>query len=90
MEHKFIRNFDKNGVWTKESRDIRVKIKGEVQVVNMDDYAKEHGIELPDAKATKKPAKQVNIDIQEEQDADMEQQDDTRDIEIDGNGDSEG
>ena len=87
MEHKFLRNFDKNGIWTKESRDIRVKVKGEVQTVNMDEYAKELGIELPDSKA--KPKKQVNIDIEEKADADMEHKDHTRDIEVDGNGNSE-
>lgn len=84
MEHKFLKNFDKNGIWTKEDRTIR--IQGVEH--DMDEYAKEHGIELPDSKS--KPKKQVNIDIQEEEHADMEHKDHTGDTEIDGNGNSEG
>tara|TARA_R100001460_G_scaffold72848_1_gene113670 strand:+ start:2110 stop:2346 length:237 start_codon:yes stop_codon:yes gene_type:complete len=50
MEHKFLRNFDEHGVWTKPSRMIRVVIDGEMKTVDMDEYAEEHGIELPDKK----------------------------------------
>ena len=84
MEHKFLKNFDKNGIWTKEDRTIR--IQGVEH--DMDEYAKEHGIELPDSKS--KPKKQVNIDIQEEEHADMENKDHAGATEIDGNGNSEG
>lgn len=89
MEHKFLRNFDKNGVWTKQSRDISVEVKGTIQVVDMDEYAKEHGIELPDSKKHTKPKKQVNIDIEEKADADMGQPLDSEHTEIDGKRDSE-
>ena len=89
MKHKFLRNFDTNGVWTKESRDIAVEVNGTIQVVNMDEYAKEHGIELPDSKKHTKPKKQVNIDIEEKADADMGQPLDSGHTEIDGTGDSE-
>ena len=86
MTHKFLRNFDHNGVWTKESREIRVLIAGKLAVVNMDEYAKEHGIELPDAKQNNKPKdikKEVNTN------ADMGQEDNSGDHQIDGDGDSE-
>ena len=89
MKHKFLRNFDTYGVWTKESRDIAVEVNGTIQVVNMDEYAKEHGIELPDSKKHTKPKKQVNIDIQEEEHADMGQPLDSEHTEIDGKRDSE-
>jgi len=47
---KFLRNFDANGVWTKDSRQIRVEENGKIVEVDMDEYAKKHGIELPDSK----------------------------------------
>mgnify|MGYP003108842238 CR=1 FL=1 len=50
MEHKFLRNFDEHGVWTKPSRIIRVEQDGEIVRVDMDEYAEKHGIELPDKK----------------------------------------
>ena len=54
MEHKFLRNFDEHGNWTKDTRDIRVEVDGEMVVVDMDEYAKKHGIELPDQKKVMK------------------------------------
>ena len=77
MKHKFLRNFDSNGVWTKDSREIKVIINDEIQTVDMDEYAKEHGIELPDAKSKK------HKDIKKEVNtyADMEKQDDSGDTE---------
>ena len=53
MEHKFLRNFDEHGNWTKETRMIRVEVDGEMVEVDMDEYAKKHGIELPDSKSKK-------------------------------------
>ncbi len=79
MEHKFLRNFDQDGNWTKPERTIVVN--GEKH--DLDQYAEEHGIKLPDGK------KQINIDIQEESHADMEQPFDQGSTEVDGNGDSE-
>ena len=80
MEYKFLRNFV-DGVWTKESRDIRVLHEGEIITVDMDEYAKEHGIELPDSKGYKKPKKEINttVDIEDKGYGDMEQQDDRGD-----------
>ena len=76
MEHKFL-NLFVDGVWTgKPDRSIRINgVKHD-----MDEYAKEHGIELPDSKKSKK---QVNSY------ADLEHQDDSRDTKVDGSGDSQ-
>lgn len=64
MEHKFLRLF-KDGVWTgNEDRSIRVN--GEWH--NLDEYAKQHKIELPEGK---KPKKAVNTK-EEDSYADME------------------
>ena len=76
MEHKFL-NLFVDGVWTgKPDRSIR--INGVEH--DMDEYAKEHGITLPDSKKLKK---QVNSY------ADLEHQDDSRDTKVDGSGDSQ-
>ena len=82
MEHKFLRNFNAEGKWTKPSRTIR--IHGVEH--DMDEYAKEHGIKLPDSKSKqhKDIKKEVNTN------ADMGQQDHSRDTEISRDGDSEG
>jgi len=81
MKHRFLRGFDLEGKWTKPTRIIR--ISGVEH--DMDEYAKEHGIELPDSKSKKHKdiKKEVNTN------ADMEQQDNSRDTTIDGDGDSE-
>jgi len=83
MEHKFLRNFV-DGVWTKESRDIVVLQEGEYVTVDMDEYAKEHGIDLPDSKGYKKPKKEINTttDIKEHEHGDMEQQNDEGDTDV--------
>ncbi len=49
MEHKWLKNFDAEGKWTKPERILH--IGGEVH--KLDEYAKKHGIELPDSKKTK-------------------------------------
>jgi len=76
MEHKFL-NLFVDGVWTgKPDRSIRINgVKHD-----MDEYAKEHGITLPDSKKSKK---QVNSY------ADLDKQDDSRDTKVDGSGDSQ-
>jgi hypothetical protein len=81
MKHKFLRGFDLEGKWTKPTRIIR--ISGVEH--DLDEYAKEHGIELPDAKSKKHKdiKKEVNTN------ADMGKQDHHRDHQIDGDGDSE-
>lgn len=68
MTHKFLRLFV-DGVWT-GNEDRSIKVNGEWH--DMDEYAKAHGIDLPDAKKTKK---QVNSY------ADMEEQDHSGDTE---------
>jgi hypothetical protein len=79
MEHKFL-NLFVDGVWTgKTDRSIRINgVKHD-----MDKYAKEHGIKLPDSK--KEPKKKIQVNSY----ADMEQQDHSGDNEIDGSGDSQ-
>ena len=81
MKHKFLRGFDLEGKWTKPTRIIR--ISGVEH--DMDEYAKEHGIELPDSKSKKHKdiKKEVNTH------ADMEQSHDEGSTEVDGDGDSE-
>ena len=48
-EHKFLKLF-KDGVWT-GSPDRIITVNGKQH--DLDEYAKAHGIELPDAKKTK-------------------------------------
>jgi hypothetical protein len=83
MEHRFLNIFE-NGVWPRPDRII--KVNGVEH--DMDEYAKEHGITLPDSGA--KPQKKINTDVKEKEHADMEHKDHSRDIEVDGNGNSEG
>lgn len=83
---KFLRGFNSEGVWTKESRIIRVDENGVIREVDMDEYAKEHGIDLPDAKKSKKT---INIDIEEKGYGDMEQTFSDGSAEEHGDGDSE-
>ena len=85
MEHRFLTLFV-NGKWTGNA-DRTIRIKGVVH--DMDQYAAENGIALPDSKPNKKHKKQINIDIKEKDNADMGHQDDSGDHEVDGNGDSE-
>jgi len=72
MEHKFLRLFV-DGVWT-GSPDRTIHVNGVEH--DLDEYAKTHGIELPDSK---KPKKQINK--VEEQHADMDGTGDTSDTE---------
>ncbi len=83
---KFLRGFDSAGVWTKDSRLIRVEENGVIREVDMDEYANEHGIDLPDAKKSKKT---INIDIEEKGYGDMEQTFSDGSAEEHGDGDSE-
>ena len=78
MKHKFLRLFDQDGKWTKPERKIVV----DGVEHDLDEYAKEHGIELPDAKKHKKSEKQINTDIEEEH-ADMGQSHDEGHSEVD-------
>jgi hypothetical protein len=68
MEHKFLRLYI-DGVWHGHPERL-IKVNGVEH--DLDEYAKAHGIELPDAKKTKK---QVNSY------ADMDKQDDSGDTE---------
>lgn len=78
MEHKWLRNFDANGVWTKSERIINVD--GEEH--DLDEYAAKHGIELPDGK------KQINTDVEDEH-GDLGSSHDEGSAEEHGDGDSE-
>mgnify|MGYP003627684900 FL=1 len=87
MEHKFLRLYI-DGVWTGNAdRTIRVNHV----VHDLDQYAQEHGIQLPDSKTHKAKmveSKQKNKDKVNSY-ADMEQSLDSGDTEIDGDGNSE-
>jgi|DEB0MinimDraft_6_1074348.scaffolds.fasta_scaffold64901_2 hypothetical protein len=82
MEHKFLRLY-KNGVWT-GTPDRTIMVDGVKH--DLDDYAKLHGIELPDSKPAKKAKKSeepVNTieDITDVNYGDLEEQDSTGDTE---------
>ena len=66
MEHKWLKNFNEHGVWTKPTRDIRIEVDGEIVVVDMDEYAEELGIELPDKKF--KVIKKKDIKVHKDED----------------------
>jgi len=78
MEHRFLQLFV-DGKWMgKKDRSISVDgVK-----YNMDEYAKAHGIELPEGK------KQINTDVEEKHE-DMERSHDSGHTDIDGDGNSE-
>jgi hypothetical protein len=80
MEHKWLRNFDENGNWTKPERVIVI---GGVEH-DLDKYAKDNGIELPKGKKVKKQDIEVNSN------ADMGQTQSKGDSPEHGDGDSEG
>tara|TARA_R110001632_G_scaffold19079_5_gene58322 strand:- start:539 stop:784 length:246 start_codon:yes stop_codon:yes gene_type:complete len=71
-----------DGVW--QGREDRVITINGVEH-NLDEYAKENGIELPDSKGYKKPKKEINTttDIKEESYGDMEHKDDEGDTSVD-------
>ena len=86
MEYKWMRNFDADGNWTKPTRELRImNSHGEIEIHDLDEYAKANGIELPDAKNSKKT---INIDIEDKHE-DLERPLDSGDTDIDGDGDSE-
>ena len=70
--------FDESGKWI-GSPDRMIRFNN--QSMSIDEYAEQHGIKLPEPKISKKSVKQVNIDIQEKEHADMGQQDDSGDTE---------
>ena len=78
MEHKFLRLFV-DDVWTGH-KDRIIKVNGEEH--DMDEYAKEHGIVLPDSKAPKKPKKEINTDVEDKGYGDMEQQESNGDTDL--------
>ena len=80
MEHKWLRNFDEHGEWTKPERVIKVNGVDH----DLDEYAKAHGIDLPDAKKHKKAKIEVNSN------ADLGSSHDNGDTPEHGDGDSEG
>mgnify|MGYP003656232418 CR=1 FL=1 len=82
MEHRFLRNYDQAGTWTKSTRIICVK----GVEFDLDEYAELHGIELPDRPSNKPKDIQKEVNTN----ADMGRQDDSGDHQIDGDGSSEG
>ena len=87
MTHRFLNAFV-DGKWTKPDRILKVRENGVIVSYDLDEYAKEHGITLPDSGT--KPQKKINTDVKEKEHADMGHQDHAGDTEIDGDGDSEG
>ncbi len=81
MKHRWLRKFDSKGVWH-GNPDRTISVDGRTH--DLDEYAKLHGVELPDSKVKKekKTKKEVNSY------ADMEQSLDKGHTEIDGDGDS--
>ena len=74
MEHRFLRLF-RNGVWT-GNPDRSISVNGVKH--NMDEYAKEHGIEVTKwTLTTPNKPKKVNTDIEEKHE-DMEPAHDSR------------
>jgi hypothetical protein len=78
--HKIANRCIVNGAWTRDSYDV--VIDGESY--DFRDLAKQHGIEMGP-----KSKKQINTDVEEKHE-DMERSHDSRDTEVDGDGDSEG
>ena len=84
MEHRWMKLFDADGNWTRSER----KIKVEGVEWDLDEYAKEHGIELPSGPTAPSKPNKINTDIKEKHE-DMERPHDSGDTDIDGDGDSE-
>ena len=83
MKHKWLKLFDADGNWTGTSRNITIEVKGKIVTVDMDEYAKDNGITLPDSKKQQKQKLKVNSN------EDIRQQDDDGDDPIVGDGISE-
>lgn len=81
MAFNHMKLYTQEGVW-QGRKDRKITIKGVEH--NIDDWAKDHGIELPDSKSKK----QINTDVEETHE-DMEPTHDSGDTEVDGDGDSE-
>ena len=83
MKHRWLRKFDSDGVW-QGNPDRTISVDGRTH--DLDEYAKQHGIELPDSKVKKekKTKKEVNSY------ADMEQSHSDGHTEEYGDGDSQG
>lgn len=75
MRHKFLRLYV-DGKWTGNA-DRTIIVNGETH--HLDEYAEAHGIQLPDAKKSKKT---INTDIKEKHE-DMERSHDAGDTEVD-------
>jgi hypothetical protein len=69
-----------DGVW--QGREDRV-ITVEGVEHNLDEYAKEHGIVLPDSKGSKNPKKEINTDVKDKGYGDMERQESNGDTDVD-------
>lgn len=75
MKHNFLRLYDAEGKWTKPERKITVNGVEH----DLDQYAKEHGIELPDSVGTKHTKSSKKVDIEVNIDGDMGQTPDEQD-----------
>ncbi len=90
MEHKWMRKYI-DGVWTGRE-DRMVVLEGGIEA-SIDDLAKQHGLDLPDAgvKPATKSKKTINtvVDIQEKRYEDLEGTLDSRHTEEHDGGDGE-
>ena len=88
MKHNWLRLFDSEGNW-QGSPDHKIRVNGEEHDVF--EYAKKHGIEIPNkpnAPIEPNKKKQINIDEEEQSYGDMEQAQDPGSVEEHGDGDS--
>lgn len=69
-----------DGVW-QGREDRKITIQGVEH--DLDDWAKENGIVLPDSKGSKKPKKEINTDVEDKGYGDMERQESTGDTDVD-------
>lgn len=83
MAFNHMKLYTQEGVW-QGRKDRKITIKGVEH--NIDKWAQDNGIELPDAKNSKKT---INTDVEEKHE-DMERSHDSGDTEVDGDGDSKG
>ena len=77
---KLLTRMYKDGVW--QGREDRVIVICGVEH-DLDEYAQEHDIVLPDSKGSKKPKKEINTVVEDKGYGDMGQQVDEGDTSID-------
>jgi hypothetical protein len=77
---KLLNKMFKDGVW--QGREDRVIVIAGVEH-DLDEYAKQHSIVLPDSQPEKKAKKEINTDVEDKGYGDMEEQTDEGDTSVD-------